>query len=113
MSKIIFALAILGMFTTASWADIYEGVIVESLDGGQLLEVAQVDDLTKDKKTLFVSLDTETQILSADSAAALKPGDSVSINAVETEPNRLSAKSITVSGQKAKKVSQDRELFVS
>ena len=96
MRKLIFSLVIMGVFTSVGWAGLYEGVIADIFDGGQSLKVTHVDDLTKEKKTLFVSIDSKTQILGAASASTLKPGHAISINATEIESNRLSAKSITV-----------------
>ncbi len=100
MRKLILTLIILGIFMNAGWAATYEGIIVEVLDGGQTLKMTQVDSLTKDKKTLFVSVDEHTQILGTEPSEALKPGDSISVNGVETEFDHLSAKSITVASKK-------------
>ena len=96
MYKFIFAFLMFATLADAGWADVYDVVIVEIYDGGQLIKVAQTDSVTKEKKVLFVNIDTETQISRNASVAALKPGDAVSINAVETEPGRLSAKTISM-----------------
>ncbi len=95
MRKWILMLVLFGVGANVSWANIYEGVIADTFDGGQSIKVTHVDALTKEKKSLSVSLDPQTKILGADSVSALKPGDAVSINAVELGDNRLSAKSIT------------------
>ena len=96
MRKLIFVLASMILSANVGWAGLYEGVIADVFDGGQSLKITQVDDLTKEKKTLFVSIDSKTQILGTASAATLKPGYAVSVDAIETESNRLSAKSISV-----------------
>ena len=96
MYKFIFAFLMFATLAEAGWANVYDVVIVEVYDGGQSIKVAQTDNFTKEKKVLFVNIDTETQISGNASAAVLKPGDSVSINAVETEPGRLSAKTISI-----------------
>ena len=96
MYKFIFTFLMFTTLADVGWADLYDVVILEVYDGGQSIKVAQTDNFTKEKKVLFVNIDTETQIAGKASPAVLKPGDAVSINAVETEPGRLSAKTISI-----------------
>lgn len=96
MYKFIFAFLVFATLANLGWADVYDVVIVEIYDGGQSIKVAQTDNLTKEKKLLFVSIDAETKISGNASASALKPGDAVSINAVEIQLGRLSAKTISM-----------------
>jgi|GEM_PF-5119836 len=99
MRKLIFTFAILGMFAPMSFADAYkshEGIIAEIYDGGQSIKVTESDSLTKERKTVMVSIDPKTRIVGTESAGTLKAGDSVSILASQADENRLSAKQISV-----------------
>jgi len=96
MDKFILTLVTLSLLSSPLWADSYKGVVSDVYDGGQSIKVTQVNDFTKDKQTMLVSIDPNTQISGTESAATLKPGDSVSIIAVETGVNQLSAKQLSV-----------------
>jgi protein involved in polysaccharide export with SLBB domain len=96
MCKFIFAFLVFATLANLGWADVYDVVIVEIYDGGQSIKVAQTDNLTKEKKLFFVSIDAETKISGNASAAVLKPGDALSIDAVEIQSDRLSAKTISM-----------------
>lgn len=96
MRKLILILAALSLLAGPAWADSYKGIIADVYDGGQSIKVTHVDDLTQDKQTMLVSIDPNTQISGTESAATLKPGDSVSIIGVETGANQLSAKQLSV-----------------
>lgn len=96
MTKLILILAAMSVFAGPAWADSYKGIIADVYDGGQSIKVTHVDNLTKDKETILVSIDPKTQISGTESAATLKPGDSVSIIGVESGTNQLSAKQLAV-----------------
>jgi hypothetical protein len=96
MHKLILTITALSLLSSPLWADSYKGIIADVYDGGQSIKVTHVDNLTKDKETILVSIDPKTQISGTDSAATLKPGDSVSIIGVETGTNQLSAKQLSV-----------------
>ena len=96
MRKLILTLTLLGFFAGSAWAAVVEGVIVDTYDGGQSLKVARIDELTKDKVNLNITVDPQTKITGADSISALKAGDAVSIVGTEIEANHFSAQQITV-----------------
>ena len=97
MRKFILTLAMLAMTANMAWAaNIYKGIISEVFDGGQSIKVSQIDELTKEKKILFVSIDSQTQIVGTPSSATLKTGDAVEVTATETGFNHLSAQNIAV-----------------
>lgn len=100
MRQFIFTFMLLAAFTNVSWANLYEGIIVETFDGGQSIKVSQVDRLTKEKQTIMVSIGAQTQISGVGPGVVLKQGDAVSINAVEVDSNRLFAKTISVISNK-------------